>query len=215
MRHARRLALGVVFGLAASVASASEVFVVDAHPMPAASRPGSSASTPSGMWLDVEACQDDGCGRASAGATIVLTARQAMPMRVRLHLDCDDALGIRGLARVARVVLLRDGTRHLDCPLEPADATCSFRFWEDDFRWDGDVVAEYFPSSVETAWPKVDHPVDEAEIAFELPWNTEPGAYELIAALPDHLVDQYDCERVREHAWEQSQSLRVVVIGEE
>ena len=173
-----------------------------------------------GLSLDLEACLNGGCVRASEGtpaspAVVVLGRRDAGPVRVRLHLDCAQLAELRGIASLTRVVLVRAGERTLHCPRVPQDAYCEFRFWQWETRWDEEIVAEFFPRMAETAWPDPEGRVDESELTLELDADLPAGSYDLVAALPKELVDQYPCEEVRNHQWVESLPLRVEVVDDD
>jgi len=184
----------------------------------------SSAAAPSdwvsddalrGLKLDLEACVGNGClgaRDASDDDAVYLASGQAMPVRIRLHLDCSLPAEVRGIASLARVILVPAGTRTLHCPLEPVDAYCSFRFWEHDSSADDELAASFNATIAATPWPAAEDRVDEAELLLDASYWIPAGEYGLVAALPRELVDEYPCEELRLHPWIETPALRVVIV---
>jgi hypothetical protein len=167
-----------------------------------------------GLKLDLEACVNNGClsARDAIGDDAVyLATGQAAPVRIRLHLDCALPADVRGISKLARIILVPAGTRTLECPLEPIDAYCSFLFWEGDSRSRDAIVDSFVAIPPDTPWPAAEDRVDEAEFILDAsPW-IPAGAYDLVAALPQELVDEYPCEELRLHHWVETPSLRIVI----
>ena len=170
-----------------------------------------------GLSLDLEACLNGGCvhasdGTASQPARVVLKHGDAGPVRVRLHLDCANLAEMRGIASLARVVLVRADQLTLHCPREPRDAYCEFRYWQGETRWEEELVSDFFTRMADTAWPDPEGRVDEAELTLQIDSDVPAGEYDLVAALPKELVDQYPCEEVRNHQWVESPPLRIELV---